>query len=164
MLALRHAFLHTRYSNDQTCDQVNLNHVCDASSVLLDTIRALEGLAKPNMFAFTSATLIDFRKRTPGTKHYRQIRVVGLPMVDEIVSWQIHGQIKERRVNVLVHSICYTHEENRSASWHRTLNGKTMDFQPQYGGPELDDIWQDNNLWRECLNYINLINALERRN
>lgn len=126
--------------------------VADATEALLKTITILDELAKPKQFNLSSANLCRF-DQLPSNGSRHSVRVQDDILVDEIVKWQVYGNIGGRIVNVVVYHLFHTHKDNRSGSGEFFINGKT-DRKPEYGGITLDDVWQDNDKWKYELEFL----------
>lgn len=126
--------------------------VCDATESLLKTISILDDLAKPKNFKMGSTNLIRF-DQLPSNGNRHSVSVMGDIPIDEIVQWQVYGNIGDKIVNVVVYHIFHTHKENRSGGGEYFINGK-KDCKPEFGGITLDDVWQDNNKWQYELDFL----------
>ena len=122
-----------------------------AVGVLLDVLDRLSELAMPKYFVYSGSTLKRM-EQVPSNGKMHQVKVTSpvLPFIDEIVEWQVYGSIGGRIVNCRVESVFHTHEGNRTGSKHWTINGKDPYLRQDLGGLCLDDVWQDNNKWKEA--------------
>lgn len=105
-------------------------HLSDA---ILDCLSNMSRLAKPKQFKFTSLNIM-------------RCEVVNSP-VNLLVEFQIIGEIGSRITNAIYCSI--KHSYAHYGYGERTINGKPANLKPELGGVTLEDIWQDNELWKQ---------------
>ena len=131
-----------------TIDTYPYQQVRLSTESLLKAIRMLGEMAKPKHFDMSSCSLIRF-EALPSNGKRHGIRVVDDLPIDEVYTWQVWGSIGGRTVNIISEYIFHTHKENRSGSgeWH--VNGKDAYLREDMGGLAIDDIWQDNNEWKD---------------
>jgi len=121
-----------------------------AAKVLLMTIRKLDYFAKPKQFNLSYCSLLEFEQvPSDGSRHRIRIEYPTDKMIDEVFRWQVVGSIGGRAVNVISKFIFHTHKNNRSGSGEWFINQKDAYLREDSGGLSMDDIWQDNNKWRE---------------
>lgn len=122
--------------------------VSDSAEALLKTIGILDDLAKPKHFNLHNMALKQFDQLpSDESRHYVRVTCPKETPVDEIVCWQVYGDIGGRIVNVVAYHVFHTYINDRTGSGEYFINGKT-DCKPERGGVTLDDIWQDNDKWK----------------
>ncbi len=131
-----------------------LLQVVGATKTLLEAINIIDSLVAPKRFNLRDADLRVFEAKDNGFANH-SIRVEGESPIDEISEWQIIGTVGDRIVNIVARGVFHTHQHDRSGNRELTINGKP-NYKPEYGGINIDDIWQETGEYEKFTNASSL--------